>query len=78
MSDSDRCRATAARYARLAERSGSAEAAKSYRELERLWLEMASWTDRLDLSGHQTIGKRIHDLAERSGAKSRAVNETLH
>ncbi|SEQ06915.1 hypothetical protein SAMN05216548_102309 [Faunimonas pinastri] len=47
MSDPERCRAMAARYARMGEQMGNDEIRRSCLELEKIWLEMASLTKRL-------------------------------
>ena len=70
MADSERCRATAARYARLASLSEDAEARRSYWELERLWLEIAVWAEKLNLEGGSARGAASMRLSSKR-AKSR-------
>jgi hypothetical protein len=48
MSNASNCRRAAAHFARLAARSGNAEERRAYRELERLWSEMAALAERFD------------------------------
>ena len=55
MTNADRCRAQAARYAALAERS-TGEEARNYRRLAALWREMVSPADHFD---------RLHDSEAR-------------
>jgi hypothetical protein len=64
MSDPDRCRATAARYARLADRTGNAEIRRSYLELERLWLEMATVTQALARELHPAMKQSLYSLID--------------
>lgn len=66
MSDPDRCRAAAARYARLADLADSTEMRSRHLELEKIWLEMADWTERLDLGQNERIRRRVFDLSEAS------------
>jgi hypothetical protein len=56
MTNADRCRARAARYAALAERATSEEKRRNYCRLAALWSEMVSAADHFD---------RVHDSAAR-------------
>ena len=56
MTNADRCRARAARYAALAERATSEEKRRYYRRLAALWSEMVSPADHFD---------RLHDSEAR-------------
>ena len=71
MTNADRCRARAVRYAALAERAASEEKRRNYRRLAALWLEMvtpAETFDRLqDTEARQRIFSMI-DAAERGAA----------
>ncbi len=64
MTDSDRCRGTAARYARLSELTNSAEIRRSYKELERLWLEMAGNAEQLAFENQDSLRHRIYRLVD--------------
>jgi hypothetical protein len=48
MSNASCCRRAAAHFARLAERSNNTEEGRAYRELERLWSEIAAHAARFD------------------------------
>lgn len=78
MSDSECCRATAARYARLAERAFDTDAKRDYFELESLWLETASWTDRLHLNDFESARRRIYELIDSTGTHLREVSLRLN
>jgi hypothetical protein len=78
MSDSDRCRAAAARYAHLADLATSSETRSRHLQLEKIWLEMADWTERLDLRGNEGIRRRIFDLCEASRQLLQEAGTRLH
>jgi hypothetical protein len=64
MSNASRCRATAARYAMLAEHARDAEARRTYRELERLWREMARLAESFDASHDGSARERIYAMVD--------------
>lgn len=64
MSDSERCHSTAARYARLAELCAQPEKQRAYRDLERLWREMAALVEDVDLAEHTWLRERFDALAD--------------
>jgi hypothetical protein len=78
MSDSDRCRATAARYARLANLTTDLDIKQSYLELERLWLEAAGWTDKLNLRDDENARRRVYELIDSSGSRLHEIRASLH
>ena len=78
VSDPDRCRATAARYARLAGLSENADVRRAYLEIESLWLEAAAWTERLRLDDNPAARQRLYDLVDASGARLREITPRLH
>jgi hypothetical protein len=73
MSDSVRCRATAAHYATLAAMTSSAEVRRAYLELQQLWLEAATWTDRLHLQDNESARRRVYELIDQSGSQVREI-----
>ena len=78
MSDSQRCRATAARYARLAGLTQEQQIRQSYLELESIWLQMASWTDKLNLQPDESARQSLYDLLDVSEARSREIMTSVH
>ena len=64
MSDQERCQATAARYARLAEFAADPQKRRAYRDLERLWRELAVLVAGVDLTAHAGLRDRLQSLAD--------------
>lgn len=78
MSASDQCRATAARYERLAALTNDAQVRRSYLELAGLWLETAGWTERLNLQEHESARRRIYELIDPTGSRILQVRAQMH
>ena len=72
-SDGQRSRATAARYAKLAESAGNAELRRSYHELQRLWLEVAWWADALNTDA--SARSRIYSTLDAVSCEMKAANQ---
>jgi hypothetical protein len=64
MSNASRCRAIATRYAKLAETASDPELRRSYRNLERLWLAMASPAESFDRASDGEAKQRIYALID--------------
>jgi hypothetical protein len=73
MSNASRCRQTAARYARLAERAKTFEAARAFRALERLWLDMAGPADSFDRRHDGSARERIYAMIDAVEEERRKV-----
>jgi hypothetical protein len=64
MSNASRSRAAAARYAKLAETARDAQTRRSYRELERLWQEMARLAEAFDMRHDGAARERIYAMVD--------------
>ena len=73
MSNAERCRRTAARYARLAEAARDKQAAESFRTLARLWSDMAGTARNFDRGGGSSDRERIYAMIDAVAAERRKV-----
>lgn len=73
MSNSSRCRATAATYARLAEATVNAALERSYRTLERLWLELAIVAEDFDRRHGDEAKERIYEMMDAVAEQQRRL-----
>jgi hypothetical protein len=64
MSNASRSRATAARYAKLAENARDGQARRAYAELERLWQEMAALAEAFDMRRDGAARERIYAMVD--------------
>jgi hypothetical protein len=71
-SDGQRSRATAARYAKLAELASNDELWRSYRELQRLWLKIARWADALNSDA--SARRRVYRTLDAVSCEMKAAN----
>jgi hypothetical protein len=78
MSDTQRCRITAARYARLGDKAVSVEARRSYRELERLWLQMAAITAKTALNDNMDLRLQIYALMDDVAVHRSLLRQEAH
>ena len=67
MTNAARCLATAANYARLADRAAAAEARHAFRRLERVFLDMAPLADSYDRRRDEPSKQRIFELTDKIG-----------
>ena len=65
MSNASRCRALAARYAKLAESTANGEVRCGYRKLESLWLEIMPLAERFDRRPDDGAKQRIYEIMQR-------------
>lgn len=75
ISDPERCRATAARYGRLGNLTDNALIQQSYRNLQRLWLEMASAIEDTHADAGGSVQKRLNVLISNIDSQRRL---TMH
>jgi hypothetical protein len=71
MTNADRCRARAARYAAMAERATSDEKRRNYRRLAALWWEMVSPAETFDRLHDSEARQRIFSMID--AAEGRAA-----
>jgi hypothetical protein len=64
MSNASRCRATAARYAKLAEAATEEGARRVYRNLEQLWLAMAERAESFDRASDGEAKEQIYAMID--------------
>jgi hypothetical protein len=73
MSNASRCRATAVTYTKLAEATGNAALRRSYRTLERLWLELAVVAEDFDRRHGDDAKERIYAMMDAVAEQQRRV-----
>ncbi|HEX9906296.1 MAG TPA: hypothetical protein VGA77_15180 [Propylenella sp.] len=73
MSNASRCRARAAQFARLAEKSPEMRERLAYRKLERLWLEMEPLAENFDRDPDGSAKQRIYEIIGAVEAVQRKV-----
>lgn len=74
MSNASLCLKTSAAFAREADRAETAEARRAYRELQRLWAEMAALADRFDREHDGDAKARIYAMmAEVEAARQKVA-----
>lgn len=73
MSNASRCRAVAARYARLAETAADPAVRRSYETLQKLWLAMASPAESFDRQSDGDAKQRIYALIDAVDTARRQV-----
>jgi hypothetical protein len=73
MSNASCCRRAAAHFARLAERTGSADERRACHELERLWSEMAAFAERFDRERDDAAKAQIYAMMGEVEAVARRV-----
>ena len=64
MSNAAQCRRRAAGYAKRAENAAHPQTRRALRELERLWLEIATAAERFDTKGEAGARERIYSLID--------------
>jgi hypothetical protein len=72
MTNADRCRARAVRYAALAERATSEEKGRNYRRLASVWREMVSPAETFDRLHDSETRQRIFTMIDAADERSAA------